>query len=102
MKEGAEVAALAHELGTKGSAVNKPCDYASIYDGAVKGITALFAICEDLPFMILVEGAPGIRKTSLSKEIASKWASKVILKNKRLLFLLFTHYPQIKGICDWI
>jgi len=93
-----EITALAHELGTKGSAINKPCDYASIYDGAVKGITELFAMCEDLSFMILVEGAPGIGKTILSKEIASKWASKVVLKNKRLLFLLFMHDPQIKGI----
>jgi len=28
----------------------------------------LFAICEDHPFVILVEGAPGIGKTILSKE----------------------------------
>ena len=71
---------------------NQPYGYCStsIYGSAVKGITKLFAMFEDqapYPFMILVESAPGIRKTILSKEIASQWASKAVLKNQKLLFL---------------
>ena len=48
--------------------------------------------------MILIEGAPGIGKTILSKEIAFQWAHKIILNNKKLLFLLFLRDPQIKNI----
>ena len=50
--------------------------------------------------MILIEGAPGIGKTTLSREIAFQWAIKNILKNKKLLFLLFMRNPQIKSIID--
>jgi len=41
------------------------------------------------PSSILVEGAPGIGKTMLSKEIAYQWASNNILHSKTLLFLSF-------------
>lgn len=50
--------------------------------------------------MILIEGAPGVGKTMLSKEIAFQWASKIILKNKKLLFLLFLRDPQVENITD--
>ena len=50
--------------------------------------------------MLLIEGAPGVGKTILSKEIALQWASKIILKNKKLLFLLFLRDPQVKNITD--
>ena len=50
--------------------------------------------------MILIEGAPGIGKTILSKEIAFQWANKSILKNKRLLFSLFMRDPQVKNVIN--
>ena len=50
--------------------------------------------------MILIEGAPGIGKTSMSKEVAIQWADKNILKNKKMLFLLFMRDPKIKSITD--
>ena len=47
-------------------------------------------------FFLLIEGAPGIGKTVLSKEIAYQWADKKLLKYKMLLFLLFFRDPNIK------
>ena len=50
--------------------------------------------------MILIEGAPGVGKTTLSKEIAFQWANKIMLKKKVLLFLVYLRNPQIKSITD--
>jgi len=95
-----EVNAVANEFSTKGSVVNRRYGYINIYDGTVKSITELFVELDQAlyPFTVLVEGAPGIGKTILSKEIASQWASKAVLKNRKLLFLLFMHDPQLKAI----
>ena len=38
---------------------------------------------------ILIEGAPGIGKTVLAKEIAYQWASNKLLTDKKLLLLVF-------------
>ena len=38
---------------------------------------------------ILIEGAPGIGKTVLAKEIAYRWAENELLRSKKLLFLVF-------------
>ena len=50
------------------------------------------------PDVILIEGAPGIGKTILSKEIAFQWANKNLLTEKFLLFLIFLRDPYIKYI----
>ena len=50
--------------------------------------------------MILIEGAPGIGKTIMAKEIAIQWANKNILKNKKMLFLLYLRDPKVKTITD--
>ena len=55
---------------------------------------------ESYPYIFLIEGAPGIGKTMLSKELAFQWARKNILNNKKLLFLLFLRDPQLKNITD--
>ena len=47
---------------------------------------------------ILIEGAPGIGKTILSKEIAYQWANNNLLSDKTLLFLIFLRDPEIKNI----
>ena len=52
------------------------------------------------PYMILIEGAPGIGKTELAKEIALQWANNSILRKTKLLFLLFMRDTQIKNITD--
>ena len=47
---------------------------------------------------ILIEGAPGIGKTVLSKEIAYLWAVKKLLALKKLVFLLYLRDPHMKNI----
>ena len=42
-----------------------------------------------IPNMILIEGAPGIGKTILSKEIAYLWSTNNLLNSKAILFLIF-------------
>ena len=48
--------------------------------------------------IILIEGAPGIGKTILSKEIAFQWANKMILLDKYLLFLVFLRDPFLQNV----
>ena len=50
------------------------------------------------PFFLVIEGAPGIGKTVLSKEIAYQWAKKMLLECKKLVFLLFLRDPSIKKL----
>ena len=46
---------------------------------------------------ILIEGAPGIGKTILAKEIAYSWAIGELLQDIKILFLLFLRDPRL---CD--
>ena len=50
------------------------------------------------PNFVLIEGAPGIGKTVLSKEIAFQWANHKLLKLKSLVFLLYLCDPNLKAI----
>ena len=50
------------------------------------------------PKRILIEGAPGIGKTVLAKEIAYEWASGKILIKCKLLFLLFFRNPSLSKV----
>ena len=50
---------------------------------------------------ILIEGAPGIGKTVLAKEIAYLWAKNELLTSKKLLLLVFLrecHQTQLKSV----
>ena len=47
---------------------------------------------------ILIEGAPGIGKTVLCKEISVQWANSLILLNEVLLFLIFLRDPLVEHI----
>ena len=48
------------------------------------------------PNTILIEGAPGIGKTMLANEIASKWKSIPLLCNREFLFLIYLKDPQVQ------
>jgi len=55
--------------------------------------------------LILIDGAPGVGKTILSKEIACRWASNEFLSSEELVLLLFLRNPcvlEIKDIYDLV
>ena len=51
------------------------------------------------PELILIEGAPGIGKTTLAKEIVFRWAIGDMLKDKKLVILVFLRDPKAQRIC---
>ena len=52
----------------------------------------------ETPKRILIEGAPGIGKTVLAREIAYQWATNEILTEIKILFLLYLRDPQLQSI----
>ena len=48
--------------------------------------------------LILIDGAPGIGKTILSKEIAYRWACNELLSDNQLVLLIFLRDPAIQNI----
>ena len=98
----AEVTAFAQGLTMCGS-VTADRQPSNIYNDTIKTVKDLCVPLENTtsdPYAILIEGAPGIGKTILCKEIALQWSRKDILKSKSLLFLLFMREPEIESIKD--
>ena len=52
------------------------------------------------PKLILIDGAPGMGKTTLCKEIAYQWANNKLLTDTKMLFLLFLRDPTIQKVLD--
>ena len=68
-----------------------------------ESISNLFTHFENLtcsPYVIFIEGAAGIGKSTLCKEIVLQWANKKVLKNRSVIFLLFMHDPKIKNLTN--
>jgi len=79
-----------------GSDLNSPADGDhNRYSGATKNISDVFAPVRATdgfykdPNLILIEGAPGIGKTVLTKEIAFQWANNKLLSSKKASFYDF-------------
>ena len=51
-----------------------------------------------IPKFILIEGAPGMGKTTLCKEIAYQWAKQCLLQNTKMLFSVHLQDPAISKI----
>ena len=54
--------------------------------------------CNDNPYTLLIEGAPGIGKTILSKEIVFQWAKGNMLKNEKLVCLIYLRDPKVRTL----
>ena len=69
---------------------------------AIAEIFAPFNECDldESPATIVIEGAPGIGKTILSKEIGFQWANGALLLEKILVFLIFLIDPIVQNIVN--
>ena len=66
---------------------------------ATKNIADLFSYEENLKLSsILVEGAPGVGKTELIKQIAYLWAKSELLHDMKLVFVLYLRDPSIHNL----
>ena len=52
-------------------------------------------------FIFIFEGAPGIGKTVVAKQIAVEWANNKILRNIKLLLLLYFRDPGLQKVEDF-
>ena len=98
-----EVKDFAREMSASDIWIDRRVHCGERYSKAIKNINDLFVPYENasrVSYTILIEGAPGIGKTELSKEIALQWANYSILKEIKLLFLLFARDPHIKQITN--
>jgi len=66
-----------------------------------KDVTRIFKLVnpsENKSCMILIDGAPGIGKTYLCKEIAYQWSKRQLLTERKLLFLVFLHEQRMHSL----
>ena len=68
----------------------------------LKNISDIFPVnSASDPYTLLIEGAPGIGKTILSKEIAFLWANHEILQDTKLLVLIYLRDPSVHKISSY-
>ena len=64
--------------------------------GIIKNVADIFHSTNSK--VIAIEGAAGIGKTYLCKEIVYQWSQGQLLTEKKLLFLLFLHEQQVQSV----
>ena len=100
---------LTQNLAFSGNVNISQC-HSNLNANMTKNISDIFlpVVASDGSFVdlrILIEGAPGIGKTVLTKEIAYQWAKNELLKSKKLVLLLFLrecHQTQLGSINDLV
>ena len=78
-------------------------DCSTVYGKVTENFSDLFTpleSCRCSPYVIYIEGAAGIGKSTLCKEIALQWANKTILQDRSVLFLIFMHDPKVKDLTN--
>ena len=86
---------VAQELVVAGKIhVARPCKLSDLNISMTKNISDIFLPVKApdgslMALRVLIEGAPGIGKTVLAKEIAYRWAKNELLTSKKLLLLVF-------------
>ena len=98
-----EVAVVTGEQPTDNRAkldCHEKCHKMSDTSRATKEIEEILAPLEKdtKPAFILIEGAPGIGKSVLLKEIAYKWGDKQLLKKYKLVLLVFLRDPSLRQV----
>ena len=63
-----------------------------------KDVAHIFELAESISCNILIDGAPGIGKTYLCKEIAYQWSQGELLNDKKLLFLVFLREQRVHSL----
>ena len=69
-----------------------------IFTADLTDLTEYSTTSTEAPKRILIEGAPGIGKTVLAKEIAYRWATNEILTKIKTVFLIYLQDPQLQLI----
>ena len=95
---------------TSKSKIDYGSEISDTYSNTTKNISDLFKPewnsdgAELTPNLILIEGAPGMGKTILSKEIALQWAKNTLLTFKKLLFLILLRNfdTSIKSVDEFV
>ena len=112
-KEIANIASLMREGLTGGSLLlhfNRPTsDQVQINSYTTTCISDIFQPIKDNrgniapppPQVIIIDGAPGMGKTTLSKEIAYRWAKSELLSDTELLFFVYLRDPEIQKMHDF-
>ena len=72
----------------------------------IRNVSEIFSVVgvlnKPVNYTLLIEGAPGIGKTTLTKEIAFLWAEGRILKNIKLLISISLRDPFVHKISNFI
>ena len=103
-QELAVVGKLEHKVEGFSSSSGSISQTPNIYSNTTKSISDVFVSVTASdgytinPCIILIEGAPGIGKTVLAKEIAFQWANNKLLNDKKILLLLFLREYNFKSI----